>query len=854
MLPETDEDVEIEGDDTEVTDTEDGGAIVSLKEEGDDEEEEAPDKEFYRNLADSIPEGELSDVALELVDLIDRDKEARRKRDEQYEEGVRRTGAGEDAPGGAAFEGASRVVHPMLIEACIDFSARAMKELFPAQGPAKAFIPGDSTRDKLRKADRKTRMLNWQLTVQSPEFRGELEQLLTQVPLGGAQYLKVTWGEPRKRPCFLFVAIDDMFLPFAATNFYSSHRKTHRQYVTAAEFKERVQSGMYRDVELVPESAEPERSETDKATGKIEGREETTYNEDGLRTVYEVYTTAEFDVDGETNAPYIITIDGPTDKVLAVYRNWSEDDDSREELQWFVEFPFVPWRGAYPIGLTHMIGGLSAASTGALRALLDSAHINNSQTMLKLKGAGVGGQTLDIQPTQILEVEGSLNVDDVRKLAMPLPYPPPSPVLFQLLGFLIEAGKGVVRTTLDDVPDTNPNMPVGTALARIEQGLVVFSAIHARLHNAMAGVLRILHRLNGLYLDDADTKEEAGEELARRADFLGPLDVVPVSDPNIFSEMQRFAQAQAVAQRAAAMPALYKARNVEEYLLETLKVPNAKNLLIDATEPKEQNAINENVSATLGRPILAFPEQDHVAHLKAHLSYMVSPVLGFSPLIAPGFIPVMLGHLKEHVALWYASTAFELGNEHTGKDIGDEMKNNKSPESKRAFDIAIGELSQTVSDKATEVFAKLPDAVGKAMQIMQQFAPQPISDPRVQQQQAETQRKAQADQARTQLDMQKTQIDAQATQAQMQIEAQKMQAEQQTKAQELALKVQTLQLQLAQAQAEQQAEDRRTAAEIAARAQMNTQDNMTALQLAELEVASGEKFAVSTGTGINPGT
>ena len=259
-------------------------------------------------------------------------------------------------------------------------------------------------------------------------------------------------------------------------------------------------------------------------------------------------------------APYIITIDKLSRKVLSVYRNWDELDESKEELQWFVEFPFVPWRGAYPIGLPHMIGGISAAATGALRALLDSAHISNSQTMLKLKGGTRGGQTLEIQPTQVLEIEGGLNVDDVRKLAMPLPYNPPSAVLLQLLGVLVDAGKGVVRTTLEDLADSNSNTPVGTTLARIEQGMTVFSAIHGRLHDAMGRMLRILHRLNGMYLDDENIEAELGEELATRADFDGPMDVVPVSDPNIFSEAQRYAQVQAVAQRAAALPQLYNLR------------------------------------------------------------------------------------------------------------------------------------------------------------------------------------------------------------------------------------------------------------------------------------------------------
>ena len=821
--------VEFDGEEvSDVEDTDDGGAIVTLDENG----PAAGESSFYDNLAETMPEPELKALASKFLELISRDKEARKKRDEQYEEGIRRTGLGDDAPGGAQFNGASKVVHPMMTEACIDFASRAIKELLPPQGPAKDLIEGEVTIKKIQKAKRKTSLMNWQLTVQSQEFRSELEQLLTQVPLGGAQYLKMSWDEARNRPGFLAVMIDDMYLPFAATNFYTAQRKTHVQYLTQLDYEQRVESGMYRDVDLTPAGLEPERSAAEVANDKIEGRSDTSYNEDGLRTVFECHVIA--DVEGNGNAPYIITIDKPSSKVLAIYRNWDEEDESREPLDWFVEFPFIPWRGAYPIGLPHMIGGLSAAATGALRALMDSAHIQNVPTMLKLKGGTRGGQSLNIQPTQVEEIEGGLNVDDVRKLAMPIPFNPPSPTLFQLLGFVVDAGKGVVRTSMDNLADQNPNAPVGTTLALIQEGMTVFSSIHARLHSAMARTLRILHRLNAMYLDDADVKQEVGEVLATRADFEGPMDVVPVSDPSIFSESQRFAQVQAVSQRAAALPQLYNQRKVEERLLETMRVPNPSDLLVPPLEPKQQNAVNENVAATMGRPIVAFPEQDHIAHLKTHLAYMTNPALGGSQLIAPTYLPIILGHIKEHLALWYAATVLDLAEETSGIDISEDMKNLKDNEAKRAFDRMLAEASQTVVTDATEVFASLPPVIAQAMQMMQQFAPQVPPDPRIALEGQKMQAQQQRDQAQMQLDAQRMQADAMKTQAEMQLEAQKLQIEQQLE------------------QMKQDREDARTSAELNARMTMNQQDNQTAMQLAQAEIMSGERIAVSTGTGINP--
>ena len=849
-----------EADDEDVIDTPDGGAIVRL----DDDDDEPRSDDFLANLAETMPESELQTLAQTYLDLIGKDKEARKKRDEQYEEGLRRTGLGDDAPGGAQFNGATKVVHPMLTEACVDFAARAIKELFPPQGPVKDLIPGEVTADKVKKAKRKTTFMNWQLTVQSSEFRAELEQLLTQVPLGGAQYMKVTWKEDRNRPEFLFVAIDDLYLPFAATNFYTAQRKTHVQYLTAVDYQRRVKSGMYRDVDLGPVSMEPEYSVAEKANNKIEGREETSYNEDGLRTVYEVYTIAA--IEDDEALPYIISIDKPSGKVLSIYRNWDELDEAQEELQWFVEFPFVPWRGAYPIGLPHMVGGLAAAATGALRALLDSAHISNSQTMLKLKGGSKGGQSLEIQPTQVMEIEGGMAADDIRKLIMPLPYNQPSPVLFSLLGFLVDAGKGVIRTSMEDIADGNANAPVGTTLAKIEQGMVVFSAIHARLHNSMAKLLTILHRLNAMYLDDEETDAEVGEELATRADFEGPLDVVPVSDPNIFSEAQRFAQVQAVAQRAAALPQLYNLRKVEERILDTLKIPNAKELLNPAVEPKERNAVNENVAATMGQPIVVFPEQDHIAHLKTHLAYMLSPALGMNPLIAPTFLPSILNHIKDHLASWYAYSVFELGTEATGEDIGDVLKAIKDPDDKRAFDAMLAEASQTVVQQAGNVFASLPPVIQQAQQVMQSLAPQPPMDPNTQAameqlklQAQQIQQRAQSDAQRMQLDAAKTQQQAQSDQAKLQVDQAKLQQQAQIDQAKLQMAQAKMQLDAQQEQARlvgdmqvEQQENQRKQAEMQVRQAMNTQDNLTAMELAKLEVETGERFGVSTGTGINP--
>lgn len=815
---------------SDVEDTEDGGAIVRF---GEDESEPVGESPFYANLAESMPEADMDAVAQDFLGLIAKDKEARKKRDEQYEEGIRRTGLGDDAPGGAQFQGASRVVHPMLTEVCVDFSARAIKEIFPAEGPVKDHIIGDETAEKVAKARRKTAYLNWQLTQQMPEFRAELEQLLTQVPLGGAQYLKLTYDPNKKRPVPLFIGIDDIYLPYAATNFYSAERKTHVQYVTEIEYLQRVRSGMYRDVDLAPTTADPDISKSEKANNKIEGRDDSAYDTDGLRTIFEIYAIADLEEEYGL-APYIISVDKTSGKVLSIYRNWQEEDETLDEMQWIVEFPFVPWRGAYPIGIPQMIGGISAAATGALRALLDSAHIANFPGMLKLKGGREGGQSERIDPTEVKEIEGGAFSDDIRKIAMPLPFNQPSEVLFRLLGFLVDAGKGVIRTTLEDMADNQANMPVGTQLARIEQGMVVFNAIHARLHDAMGRTLKVLHRINSMYLENEEVKDETGQLLVRRSDFLGPMDVVPVSDPNIFSETQRYAQVQALSQRAVALPQIYNLRKVEERILEQLRIPNAKELLIPAFEPKEMNAVNENVAASLGRPISAFPEQDHLAHLQVHLDYLTSPILGSSMLMAPQFVPMIMNHIKEHIALWYATHVFNVASEAAGRDIS-EFQKIKSKEVKQEFDKLLAATSQRVVPDAARAFGAVPQIVQQAMGMLQQMQQGNMpQDPRMAASMAETQRKAAADQANIQV----KQAELQLAQAKLQREVQEAEQRRSDNMQREVFKQDRL--------------DKRQGAELDVKLVTNREDNDTAKQIAAMEAITGENVSVSTGTGINP--
>lgn len=843
----------------EVTPTDDGGAIVQV---GPDDDNEEQTKNWFDNIVGDFDEPTLTKLSTRLLEDIDRDKESRKKRDEQYEEAIKRTGLGKEAPGGADFDGASKAVHPMLTQACVDYSARAIREIMPPNGPVRVFVPGDRPEvERIEKGERVKDYMNWQFKFQMPDFRTELEQLLTQLPLGGSQYLRLVYDHKKKRPCPVFVPVDDVYLPYAASNFYTAERVTYCEHITKFEFEQRVKSGMYRDIGEIVTAQLPDATKSAAATDKIEGKsKDYAYNEDGLRDEFEVTTHAELE-EGQESAPYRITIDSAARKIVAINRNWEEDDDAMTSLYWMVEFPFVPWRGAYSIGLGQMIGSLAGGATGALRALLDSAHINNMPTLLRLKGANFSGQSKELSVAEVTEIEGGIASDDIRKLIMPVPFNPPSQTLFQLLGFLVDAGNGVVRTTFENIAEQNSNMPVGTTLALIEEGMKVMSAIHLRTYHAMDYVIRLLHRIDRMYIEEEEMKDDIGEVLATQADFQKPIDVLPTADPEIFSDVQRLAQLQIVADRADAHPQLYNQRAVEKRLLERTKIPNPDELLMPLNEPEQQNAVNENAALTLQRPVAAFPEQNHLAHLQVHLDYMQSPVLGGLPIIAPQFTPMVLDHIKEHLALWYVNENFDMLKLSLGRE--DEqmttLLEHQDPETRSELDKTLAAISQKVIPKAGKILAGIPPIISQAIQMMQELSPKPEipMDPN---QQAALQQKEAADQRaddtkKEVAQLRLVELDKKLSQennlefakfsAQERQEAVDAANEEARKAKEYAARLTELQL-------KEVGDDKRTAAEIASRQQINREDNLTALAIAEAEIESGEKVSVETGTGLNP--
>jgi hypothetical protein len=402
--------------------------------------------------------------------------------------------------------------------------------------------------------------------------------------------------------------------------------------------------------------------------------------------------------------------------------------------------------------------------------------------MLKLKGAKVSGQSQQVEVTQVNEIEAAPGVDDIRKLAMPMPFNPPSPVLFELLQWLTLQAKGVITTAEEKIADVNSNTPVGTTQALIEQGAAVFSAIHARLHESQGKVLKILSRINRWYLDDMRKGEVVEDLEIRREDFARMTDVVPVSDPHIFSETQRMAQTQAVMSLMEKNPDLFNRRAVLQRFLKQIKVPGINELMTEVPSPEKADAATENVAMTIGQAAFAFPEQDHLAHIQAHLDFAKDPVLGQNPLIAPAFIPKAMDHVKQHLTLWYLNRM----NGYVEKSMGRKPEEYDAVRDPKTMDKLYGVASQHVTMDTQQTFQGIMQVVQQMVESAQQYKPKPEMDAAdqvlMQTSMAETQRRTQRDQAEMQLK-------GQESSAKLQMEMAKLQQKQAMDMEEMQLRL-----------------------------------------------------------------
>jgi len=759
---------------------------------------ENEESSFDKNLAEDMEESELLKKASELVNYYEIDREARSEWEEKYKQGLETLdpdGGLDEGEDERASRGLSVVVHPLIAEAATQFNARAIAELYPSGGPVKTVIIGEPNEESEDQARRVKDFMNYQITQEMPEYFPELDQMLFHLPLVGHTFKKVWWDVNLGRQCSQFVKAEDFVVSPESKDLHTSIRYTHVIRMPKNDYERYVEAGYYLPTSDKGGDMDP----SGDVVGQIEGVDQYMEDsEDKVITLLEMHLYEYFDdEESEVGLPYVVTIDYDNQNVVSIRRNWNEADEKKLKREWFVSYKFLPGLGFYGFGLYHVIGGLGKAATGSLRALLDSAAFSNMQGGFKLRGRVSGGE-MQVNPGEFVDLDAT--VDDVNKAIMPLPFKEPSGSLFNLLGFIVDAGKRFANTADLNVGDVNPNAPVGSTVALIEQGSKAFSAIHKRLHYSQGQEFKLIAKLNAENLEESFTFALAGaSSQIFAADFNERVDIVPVSDPNIFSSTQRIAQAQSILQMARSAPQLHDLYEAYKRMYEAIRIPNIDEILKTPQEANRMDPIDENMSVLYGKPIKAFIEQDHDSHIAVHVQFLQDPSLGGNPAMK-GATPLIMAHIAEHVALLYR-TRMEAS-------IGipmPELPDFKDPKYK-GKDIN-PELDNLISQRAAQVVQQAPQmqqitAFRDAQQRQQQQNPlqyaQQLAQLEAQALKARTQSEIQADQAKAASDIkikqaearQDMQIDAAKAQADLQAKIAKLEADLKLEREKTAAKIQ----------------------------------------------------------------
>ena len=628
---------------------EDGSAVL-------EDDMVAPvDTGFESNLAESIDESELNKIASDLVAGIEADKSSRADWEKTYKDGLKYLGMKFDDERSEPFEGASGVIHPLLGEAVTSFQAQAYKELLPSGGPVKTQVVGNYDSNVELQAQRVKEFMNYQIVHKMEEYDQELDQLLFYLPLAGSAFKKIYYDDSLGRAVSKFVAPEDLIVPYYTTDLESCGRITNIVKLSENEVKKLQNIGFYRNIEVdLGEGQEPKNEELEKLTGM-----QSSYDDSEVAVLYEVHTNLDIPgfedmgQEGPTGVklPYIVTIDSNSNKVLSIRRNFKEDDPLKNKTEYFVHFKFLPGLGFYGFGLTHMIGGLSKASTSIMRQLIDAGTLANLPAGFKTRGIRIRDEDTPLQPGEFRDVDapgGSL-----RESIQPLPFKEPSGTLLNLLGILVDSGKTFASIAEINTGQGNTQAPVGTTMALLERSTKVLSAIHKRLHNAQRKEFKILSSVFKEYLpNEYPYMTTEGNQEVGAQDFNDRVDIIPVSNPDIFSTAQRIAMAQEMMQLVNSNPQIHGPDGVyESYrrMYAAIGVDNPDQLLVPppSTDPQPIEAGMENNMLLMGQPAQAFPEQNHDAHISVHMSLLNTP-----PVQSNAAIQAMIhSHIMQHLQM-----------------------------------------------------------------------------------------------------------------------------------------------------------------------------------------------------------
>ena len=717
-------------------------------------------EEFDANLAEFMDEGELQSLANELISLVEADINSRKDWSEAYVKGLEVLGMKyEDRT--EPWSGACGVYSPLLTEAAVRFQSELITETFPAQGPVKTRIIGEETPEKKDSAERVQDDMNFRLTEEMVEYRPEHERLLFSLGLAGSAFKKIYFDPSLERPAAPFIPAEDIVMPYGASNIYSAERVTHLMRKTENEVKKLQVAGFYRDVEL----GEPVRFFSDVEKKKAEEQGYSLTDDDRYQ-IFEIHVDwdlAGYEDEDGIALPYVITIERGTNNILAIRRNWKENDSKKRKRQHFSQYTYIPGFGPYGIGLINLVGGYARGGTSIIRQLVDAGTLANLPGGLKSRGLRIKGDDTPIAPGEFRDVD--IPSGTVRDNIMPLPYKEPSQVLAALLERITEEGRRLAAIADLKVSDMSAQAPVGTTLAILERQLKTMGAVQARVHDSLKMEFKLLKEVIKDYTPpDYSYTPEGASPKAKQSDY-DVVEIIPVSDPNAATMAQRIMQYQAALQLAQGAPQIYNLPQLHRQMLEVLGIKNAEKLVPIEDDQTPKDPISENMAFLTGKPTQAFIYQDHEAHIATHMAMMQDPMvmgmIGQSPM-AQQMMGAIMAHNAQHLAFLYRQKVEEqLGVPLTAPnaDLDEQTE---------------VQLSRLVAQASAQLLK-----VNQA-NAQQQQAQQMAQNPQVQMAQAELQLKAQelqrkeADSLR---DFQIAQGKLQLEQARLALEAQKNQGE-----------------------------------------------------------------------------
>ena len=725
------------------------------------EKEEAGPDQFDANLAEFMDDSALDALGSELVSDVDKDLMDRKDWIRTYVDGLKLLGLKYEERT-EPWQGACGVFHPMLTESVVRFQSEAMMETFPAMGPVKTQIVGAVDLLAEESAARVRDDMNYQLTEVMVEYRPEHEKLLWSLPLAGSAFKKVYYDPSKGRQVAMFIPAEDIVVPYGASNLESAERVTHVMRKTPNELKKLMAAGFYSEVELGEPSHELDEIEKQKAEEMgLSATQDNRFRVLEMHVDLDLEGFEDEDKEGELTGialPYVVTVEKGTGKVLAIRRNWYEGDSLHLKRQHFVHYQYIPGFGFYGYGLIHLIGGYAKSSTMLIRQLVDAGTLSNLPGGLKSRGLRIKGDDTPIAPGEFRDVD--VPSGSIRDNILPLPYKEPSQVLFALFQNIVQEGRSFASSGDMNVSDMSSNAPVGTTLALLERTLKVMTAVQARLHYAMKQEFKLLKVIIADYTpDDYDYEPEGGDRDVKRSDY-DAVDVIPVSDPNAATMAQKIVQYQAVLQLAQSAPQLYDLPLLHRQMIEILGIKNAAKLVPTEDDALPIDPVQENQDFLTGKPVKAFIEQNHEAHIAVHMAAMQDPkiqqLMQMNPQ-APAIQAAAMAHINEHIAFEYRKQ-IELA---MGMPLPSKEQNKQvSPE-----------LADKIAMMAAQASAQLTQKNQQEAQQQQAQAQQ--QDPVVQMQQQELQLK----QEELKLKQEKQKIDAAAKADQLRIEQSRIEAQ-----------------------------------------------------------------------------